>query len=189
MLKIKNNIDLKELEKYGFNYRFSDKKECGIYSYVTYSQLSYLPDFFYISVCEKTREIEFFNFHHDCKVIYETFELLLSMFNDGILEIVRDKKYWNLFVKQTYNDDERKPFNIIDFLSNEIKRCCVSLNVSLEEGREMEIINPQARRLKTIAIIEKQINAWEIVKNKIDYENGKYTQEEITIIKQAIEVE
>lgn len=79
MLKIKNDVDLKELEKFGMEFKedFYKEKEC----YVLYVNDSYGNPFVRLSVNLHTRQIR-------PSTNKEAFNLLYDLINNGLVEKV-----------------------------------------------------------------------------------------------------
>ena len=84
MLKIKDNVDLKELEKYEFEYFING---CGTYGY------SYKTTRGFITIVEKDKEYN--NKYNDERMIKENdivknIDLLYDLIKDGLVEKVND---------------------------------------------------------------------------------------------------
>ena len=83
MLKIKDNIDLKELEKYGFKkepekaYYYLSKEDCEIFVWIT-KGYDYKPRHIYIEV-------------HDYSIILNEFDDLYDLIKNGLIEKVEDE--------------------------------------------------------------------------------------------------
>ena len=83
MLKVKNNVDLKELEKYGFQkdgYNY-------YYDFIPYNEDNCSGQ--YIVVDIKTRKIDLDYF--DLEYFRKAVELLYDLIKDGLVEKVDDK--------------------------------------------------------------------------------------------------
>ena len=81
MLKIKDNVDLKELEKYGF---YKDEFENYYFDFIEYTEWEYS----YIKVDFNGYEMRFdwLDFEHYEKAI----DLLFDLIKDGLVEKVRE---------------------------------------------------------------------------------------------------
>ena len=78
MLKIKDNVDLKELEKYGFEYEEWEKCYVGGYSNRE----------LHLRVNPETREIKMYEPFRDNEDSENNIELLYDLIKDGLVEKV-----------------------------------------------------------------------------------------------------
>ena len=103
MLKIKDNVDLKELEKYGFKKHKNDDEGVLVSKWIRETcygdsgdYTTNLNDYYFqfyplieIIPNKKGNRLLFFRLHYD-KYVYELSELLYDLIKDGLVEKVRN---------------------------------------------------------------------------------------------------